>query len=341
MGDKFLDFLQRTSIVWKTALGSGLSWQLAKLAGTQHPFLAPITLILCLRDSTSQSLTFTMKRVFGTILGILIIIAGMALIGDKVSAWELTVLMFLGLAITKLIRLDNVTIREAALSILLVLALEPESGQYWIDRMRDTVIGAFVAMLFFLIILPINDLKKAKNAFKTFADQLAHYAAETGQWLEAENTIANSRGDVEQQIDSLFEDLRQTLKEIQKSRKDLFLNLYAKPQRAEVKRYEQNIKKLENGLLYLGNVAHTCRDWSDKGNMTREERSYWADYLYQLSTHIRQWEGSVVAKNPPVDDIDMAVPVYDENNGYKFTVGRDLAKLVKIFQSSVPEPDFR
>lgn len=331
--EKLLGFLHRTSIVWKIAFGSGISWELAKLAGTKHPFLAPITLILCVRDRTTQSLTFTLKRVAGTILGILIIVMGMTVIGDHVSVWELTGLMFLGLALTKVIRLDNVTIREAALSIVLILALEHKSPQYPIDRMRDTVIGALVSLLFILIILPVNHFRKAKKAFKDFADRLANDTTTIGQWLEAENTLSNDVEYVEQKIKSLFKEFQETFKVIHQSRKDLFFNLYAKRQLEELNVYKQNIRKLEDGMLYLCNICKTLMDWSESGMMTKEERTYWAAYMSQLAVYIREWTGNLTVDGISVRQQNMKLPAANSGNRFRMSVDNDLFKLIENFQS--------
>lgn len=328
---KFIDFLHRTEIVWKLALGSGIAWELAKLAGTKHPFLAPITLILCLRDKTTKSLTFTFKRVVGTILGVLIIVLGMKMVGDYVSAWELTLLMFLGLAVTKIIRLDNVTIREAALSIVLILSLEHKSPVYPIDRMRDTVIGAFVALLFILIILPVNHFRKARKSFKSFADRLAGDTQMIGKWLEAENTLANDEEDIEQKVQSLLSEYEKTVKQIRQSRKDLLFNMYARRQRERLDFYKHNLNKLENGMLYLFNIAKTFKDWSESGTMTKEDRIFWANYMFQLSGYIREWAGNVLTLSISIPQSQITPPAFDIENKYRMSVDNDFSKLIETF----------
>lgn len=340
--EKFIDFLHQTEIIWKIALGSGMSWELAKLAGTKHPFLAPITLILCLRDQTTQSLTFTFKRVVGTILGILIVVLGMKLMGAKVSVWELTMLMFLGLAASKIMRFDNVTIREAALSIVLILALQSKSPQYTIDRMRDTVIGAFVALLFILIVLPINHFRKAKKSFKTFADRLANDTQLIGKWLEAENTIFNDTEDIEQKVQSLLKTFAKTVKQIEQSREDLFFNIYAKKQREQLDFYKQNLMKLENGMLHLTNLGKTFKDWSNSGMMTEEDRLEWANYMSQLSLYIREWAGNVLSEDISVPQNRITVKPFDRKNQYRMSVDNDFEKLIKIFHMRSPyqKPSF-
>ncbi|WP_090823442.1 aromatic acid exporter family protein [Paenibacillus sp. yr247] len=59
-----------TGSVWKTALAASLSWELARCAGSNHPYLAPLTVKLCIQITVSQSIQFAWQRVLGTIVGV-------------------------------------------------------------------------------------------------------------------------------------------------------------------------------------------------------------------------------------------------------------------------------
>lgn len=39
----------KTVLIWKMGAASALSWEIAKLAGSNHTYLAPISVILCLQ----------------------------------------------------------------------------------------------------------------------------------------------------------------------------------------------------------------------------------------------------------------------------------------------------
>ncbi|TCP31575.1 uncharacterized membrane protein YgaE (UPF0421/DUF939 family) [Scopulibacillus darangshiensis] len=326
---KILEFLHRTSIVWKTGLGSGISWELAKLAGTKHPFLAPITLILCLQATTKGSLTFTFKRVLGTVLGILIIVLAITYLGGQY--WGITLIMLFSLAIAKMLKLDDLTIREVALSIVLVFALTHKSPEYGIDRMRDTVIGASIAVLFLLVILPKNDFNKSVKAFEHFTSQLSDYAANLSFWLKT-NTFSTNTKDTGQGVKTLFNDLQKTTKQLRQSSKNLFFNIYAKDQHKELKTYMHNTKMLENGMLYLCNISQTFKDWSNSGTMTQEERVFWSDYMSQLSRYIDEWGQSQNVKKKKMMQWSLPLPVTDQASRYRMSIDNDVRKLVNNFK---------
>ena len=42
-------FENQSMMIWKIAIASALSWEIAKFTGSQHPYLAPLTIILCIK----------------------------------------------------------------------------------------------------------------------------------------------------------------------------------------------------------------------------------------------------------------------------------------------------
>lgn len=58
IGKKKTGLLKGVMLITKIALASGLSWELAKMLGSKHPYLAPLTVILSIQE-TVQHMLFT------------------------------------------------------------------------------------------------------------------------------------------------------------------------------------------------------------------------------------------------------------------------------------------
>lgn len=136
----------------KMALASGIAWELAKLAGSKHPFLAPVSVILCMQPSVQQSLQFSYFRVVGTVVGV--ILTAIAAIWLPLASWSMALLVVLACSLSLLAERHPTLIREVALSVVLVLELQQKSESYAIDRIRDTFIGVGVALALHLLVLP-------------------------------------------------------------------------------------------------------------------------------------------------------------------------------------------
>lgn len=127
------------------AIGSTLSWELAKLLGSDHPYLAPISVILCLQSTFHKTVQISIQRIIGTIIGIFFTV----LIGShmSVNGWSLGLLILIGCFITKWLHFKKVVLHQVALTILFVFVFEHQTKHYARDRMTDTVVGIIIASL--------------------------------------------------------------------------------------------------------------------------------------------------------------------------------------------------
>ena len=134
-----------TSLIWKIALGSFLSWEISRHFGSDHPYLAPLSIIICIQATTDKTVSLAISRIIGTIIGIPIVV----LITNHlhVHGWSLGLLILLGGYISKWLKLDQSVMHQVALTILLVFVFEKQSEHYAWDRMIDTIIGVMVAVI--------------------------------------------------------------------------------------------------------------------------------------------------------------------------------------------------
>ena len=134
-----------TSLIWKLSIGSTLAWEISKFFGSSHPYLGPVSLILTVQSTIDKTISLSIKRVIGTMIGIgiTVIIASYL----KVTGWNLGLLILIGTYIAKYLKLDKKVLHQVALTILFVFAFEHQSKDYAMDRMRDTLVGVLTAGL--------------------------------------------------------------------------------------------------------------------------------------------------------------------------------------------------
>jgi uncharacterized membrane protein YgaE (UPF0421/DUF939 family) len=128
----------------QNVIGASLAWELSKIAGSSHPFLAPLAVIICLHATLDESILHGYRRIIGTLLGAFTTGFIAPYIGS--NAWSIGLGVLLGMGMAKLLALSNEVGNHAAIGALLILALD-NNGGYTIDRVRDTIIGVLIAIL--------------------------------------------------------------------------------------------------------------------------------------------------------------------------------------------------
>ncbi|MDQ0156490.1 FUSC family protein [Robertmurraya andreesenii] len=155
-----------SSLIWKMALGSAIAWEISKFLGSEHPYLAPLSVILCLQSSFNKTLRLSIRRMMGTILGIIVtvLIAGHL----KINGISLGMLILIGCYVAKWLKLDRIVIHQVAITILFVFVFEKQSHLYAIDRLRDTFVGVIVIgliqFIWFRFIAKENHLKPKRSS---------------------------------------------------------------------------------------------------------------------------------------------------------------------------------
>ncbi|MGG5254372.1 FUSC family protein [Neobacillus sp. SM06] len=172
----------KVGLIWKMAVASAVSWEIAKWMGSNHPFLAPISVILCVQTTVKNSIRFSFHRMAGTIIGISVTVATAPYL--SVNAWTIGLLILIGSFLVKWLKRDETAIHQAALTILLVFVIGLKSGTYFYDRFRDTLIGAMIAVLVNMFLYPPNFTKQAEQSFQHYSRHLTAAFLQTADWLQ-------------------------------------------------------------------------------------------------------------------------------------------------------------
>ncbi len=146
------------------AIASAVAWEAAKLVGSDHPYLAPLSVILCLRPTIDQSIRFSFHRIAGTAIGVML--TSYLVSHLPMNGWMLGLLLLGGTYIAKWLRIDVTVLHQVALTILLVFTFERNSKDYAFDRIIDTVIGVIIAILVHMFLFPPDYTKRRWTLFK-------------------------------------------------------------------------------------------------------------------------------------------------------------------------------
>ncbi|MCL6452660.1 MAG: FUSC family protein [Alicyclobacillus sp.] len=280
--------LSSTGAVWKAAFGSALVWELARWTGSRHPYLAPLTLILCLQATVGQSLRFAAYRTAGTVLGVLIM--GLVAKQVPVAAWSLGLVLLVVTAVLKLFRANDLLIHQVALSLLFVLYFEHQSAGYAWDRAKDTVIGAVVAVLLTVLVFPPNDLHKAEQALQRLVGTFAQTATRVADALD-QDLLKSGRHPTEQ-IDALLCELQEVAQAFDRMRQGARLHIFSAAYRREAAKLQVQYRAMRDTCLYFVSLVSALTD-----DLTAAERTEWSGavralakevpaFLYRPSSHL-------------------------------------------------------
>ncbi|KRF13543.1 hypothetical protein ASG93_13545 [Paenibacillus sp. Soil787] len=327
-------FIQDTGLIWKTPLAAALSWELAKRVGSNHPYLAPLTVILCIQITVSKSIQFAWQRVYGTIVGVALTSILAPYLG--LTGWSIGLMILLGSVIVKLLRLDNVVMSQVTLSVLLVMYFQSEMPTYPFDRIRDTVIGAAIALLIHILLFPPDSVRKAKNHMSNFADHLTMYFFKTAQWVEAGCSLMESR-DMKNEIQQLFQELHQATTEMDKANQSLIYNLFASEKRVTLKRKTQHLQQLRLCFANLSDMIRIFTEWSESKHWTAEDQKIWADHLFTIALHVKEWNShldnltnSNLTFSTPV--LNIKAPFTLEKYQYPLALYNNANQIIQDFQ---------
>jgi uncharacterized membrane protein YgaE (UPF0421/DUF939 family) len=270
----------KTYLIWKMAFASALSWEIAKLAGSNHPYLAPISVILCMQSTVNQSILFSYHRMVGTVIGIGITVLLSPFL--QVNGWTLGLLILIGCYIAKWMKRDETVIHQLALTVLLVFVMEHKSHDYPIDRFRDTLIGAIVAVLVHMLVNPPNYTKQAIKGIHHFSDQLTMKINRVANWIE--QGLDQKEGYALQlEVKQLLQELHQMKNVVHDAEASLKFNPFANKTKKDLQENKKKMTLLTQGYTYYSSVIRLFLEWgAAAGTITSSHQLLWAEQLLAL-----------------------------------------------------------
>lgn len=265
-------------------IGSSISWQLAILFGSNYPYLAPISLILCIQATLMKSIKFGTARIVGTIIGVITVsILAPSLHANGLS---IAIIMMTSLIVPLILGANAPSLHQIALSVLLVLEFEHKLPGYGMDRIRDSIIGVVVALVLQSIIYPPNFTKDAIAEVEELPNKLANMLKSLRTWLEAGAPQKNY-------FNEEFNQLRNRIFEIEKKISQVQLSVKFNPL---LKKKKQQI--IEEGFLFktlkqvnadIEVLFEIMEEWRKSGSFAKEDMKIWVQNFLLLESSLRNW----------------------------------------------------
>ena len=173
--------------VVKTAVAASLAWLLCVLVfPEQLPIFGTIAAILVVQPSINQSFSRALERTVGVVAGVVLA----ALVGPLLGVSTPVILgtVVVALLIGWVFRLSQSTTAQIPISALLVLALGAQTPGYALERVIETILGAAIAVLVNVILVPPVRLQPAREAIALLGVEVANSLDELAQLIDAPST---------------------------------------------------------------------------------------------------------------------------------------------------------
>ncbi len=159
--------------VLKSAVAVAATWLLsdAVFVGGPAPVFGAIAALLVVQPSLNQSLTRGVERSIGVVGGV--VLATLLLVAFGSSTWVILLAATAALLLAWILRMTPGGATQVAISAILVLAMEPVTPDYAIDRIIETLLGVAVGFGINLVIVPPVALAPAHDTMRSFATELA------------------------------------------------------------------------------------------------------------------------------------------------------------------------
>ncbi|GAB3606494.1 aromatic acid exporter family protein [Conyzicola nivalis] len=159
--------------VVKTAVAASLAWIVCLLVlPGDLPIFGTIAAILVVQPSINQSFSKALERTVGVIAGV--VIASLAAAFFGVESWLILASILVSLLLGWAFRLSQSTTAQIPISALLVLTIGAATPGYAVERVIETVLGAAIAVVVNVIVVPPVRLRPAQDAIAALGAEVAN-----------------------------------------------------------------------------------------------------------------------------------------------------------------------
>lgn len=173
----------------KTSVATILAWLIAQaLLPTELPIFAAIAALLVVQPSINQTVGKAVERSLGVIGGVIVAFGVGLLFGQ--SSWIVLLTIVLCILLAWALRLAPGSSNQIPISAMLVLSIGATSPNYAFDRIIETVIGAVIALIVNLVIVPPVLLAPAHEAVARLASEIADTLDRVANGLRTPQSMA-------------------------------------------------------------------------------------------------------------------------------------------------------
>lgn len=156
----------------KTSVATVLAWFVAQLLiPGELPIFAAIAALLVVQPSINQSLGKAIERTLGVVGGVLVAYGIGLLFGT--SSWIVLLAVVVCIFLAWVFRLNPGSSNQVPISAMLVLSIGATTPAYAVDRIVETFLGAGIALIVNILIVPPVLLTPAHDSLTLLAREVA------------------------------------------------------------------------------------------------------------------------------------------------------------------------
>jgi len=186
--------------VLKTAVATGLAYQLGRLTGSPFPVFAALAALLVVQVTVYESVSRGLQRIAGVVLGVVVAFGLAQLLG--LHAWTVGLVVLLGIVVARVLHVGEGGGVQVPVSGLLVLTVGSTvgstTGSYALDRIVETVLGAAVGIVVNVVLAPPTRTRDAGRRVLALAEAQAAVLRSAGAGLAAQDWGSRAPGWLEE-----------------------------------------------------------------------------------------------------------------------------------------------
>lgn len=256
---RFAAILARVGLtlqIVKTALAAAVSWMVATaVLDSTFPYFAPLAAILTVQVTVADSVEKATQRIIGIIGGVGISL----LIGHwfSISSLSIFLVILIGMAISKGLRMNPQIVSQVAVSSFLVLAFGLKEEGYALERIVETLVGSVVAVLINALIIPQNAIPEVEKHILAMGKQ----ATTTLRFL-ATQLHQTDKGQLvgRQETDTLIAASEKCLDALQLAEQSLKYNPFLTHKRTHLSRLTIVVRRLEHITTQVRGIRRGIAD---------------------------------------------------------------------------------
>ncbi|MFI7006291.1 FUSC family protein [Streptomyces sp. NPDC050145] len=225
------------------AVACGLSWWVARILFDHHvPVFAPIATVVALNTQRGGRGTNAVRVVFGVVAGVFIGQAAYDVLGRGSGAVAIGGAVLLALLVALVLDGERVTMAQAAVSAVVVVAAGQPAG---LDRIWDVLVGAGVALVFSQLLFPVHPLRLLSGA------ETAALQGLSGLLLLGARTAGGTGPDGTLPPRPVYE----LLQDVDQARTDMISIARRTPR---WRRHQRSVTALSTAALHLDLLGNSC-----------------------------------------------------------------------------------
>ena len=291
MGHSLYKWFINISPIWKTALAAGVAWEVGEWTGSERPYFAPLAAILCLQVTVEESIWRGYQRVIGIVVGVLLATNIVRLIG--LHGWSIALIVLIGTGLATWLRLGSQAIPQVGVSAMMVMTVGGHHYTYYAyERVVDTVLGAVIAVLVNMFIVPPDYTPTVRAAVIQAGEQLAKRFREIGAWaLQGADLTAGVK--LQEETRGYIDQLHRVSDDVQKAIRALRFSPLVMHRSKTLMKLDQDIFPLRQGYAHAAGILRTLMEWKATGSLPDEALREWGQRMMEVGHVVSDWSQSV------------------------------------------------